>query len=87
MEIAERIGHSEFWAMSAGSLTWILPQTGKIGEALEVQAQVWSKLDTLKHTRFCFCYGWVVRILPHAIVGSARSAKVVGDRTGKVPTR
>jgi tetratricopeptide (TPR) repeat protein len=52
MEIAERIGHSEFWAMSAGSLTWILPQTGKIGEALEVQAQVWSKLDTLNTPGF-----------------------------------
>jgi tetratricopeptide (TPR) repeat protein len=50
MEIAQRIGHSEFWAMSAGSLTWILPQTGKIGEALEVLAQVWSKLDILKDT-------------------------------------
>jgi tetratricopeptide (TPR) repeat protein len=47
MEIAERIGNWRFWAMVAGSLTWILPQTGKIGEALEVQAQVWSKLDTL----------------------------------------
>ena len=47
MEIAERIGNSEFWAISAGCLAWILPQTGKIGEALEVQAQVWSKLDTL----------------------------------------
>jgi tetratricopeptide (TPR) repeat protein len=52
MEIAERIGHLEFWAMSAGSLTWILPQTGKIGEALEVQAQVWSKLDTLNTPGF-----------------------------------
>jgi tetratricopeptide (TPR) repeat protein len=47
IEIAERIGNSEFWAFSAGILTSILPQTGNIGEALEVQAQVWSKLNTL----------------------------------------
>jgi tetratricopeptide (TPR) repeat protein len=39
--------NADFWAISAASLAWILPQTGKIGEALEVQAQVWSKLDTL----------------------------------------
>ena len=36
-----------FWAISAGALAWILPQAGRIGEALEVQAKVWSKLDTL----------------------------------------
>ena len=85
MEIAERIGHSEFWAMSAGSLTWILPQTGKIGEALEVQAQVWSKLDTLNTPGFASAtVAWSGYCL--AIVGSTRGAKVVGDRTGKVPT-
>ena len=49
IEIAERIGDAAFWAMSAGYLAGMLPQTGRIGEALEVQAQLWSKLDTL-HT-------------------------------------
>ncbi len=58
MEIAERIGNSEFWAMSAGSLIWMLLQTGKIGEALEVQAQVWSKLDILNTPGTAFAVGW-----------------------------
>jgi tetratricopeptide (TPR) repeat protein len=59
MEIAERIGDSGSWTVCAGGLTTTLTQTGQIGEALEIQAQVWSKLDTLNIPGAAFAaVGW-----------------------------
>jgi tetratricopeptide (TPR) repeat protein len=48
IEIAERIGDTDAWAISAALLARILLQTGRISDALKLLAQVRSRVDALE---------------------------------------
>ena len=57
IEIAERIGDVDSWVLSTGGLTTVLPHIGQVAEALEVKAQIWSKLDALTGSGHAFGAG------------------------------